>query len=410
MIKIKDILPFFIIVITFISVNQWSALPLSNVMIEWFIAFLTIITVIVYTRNATLSMPSRYFPMLNLYFGWLIFEIIRGGIIADGYWEYKQLIAGSLALSIPVFVFPYSNPLILGYTLRKWMKYAFPAFFIFFIWVLKPGNYHFYLGPVILLCCFLPVLKKKWRIIFIILLLVMMFSDLGARSQVIKSFVALILNFVYVFYRVLSFKFIKYIYVFCCFIPFILIALGVKGHFNVFTDIYSDDDYTQQKIVNGKTVTEDLSADTRTLLYSEVISSAIKNRYVIIGRTPARGNDSKVLGDKISQAVETNHQERHYNEMVFPNVFTWLGLIGLILYFLIYIRSGYLAIYRSNNIYLKVLGLFIGFHIIYGWVEDFNKFDIMNISLWMAIAMGYSEELRRMNNNEFVLWINTIFR
>ena len=58
---------------------------------------------------------------------------------------------------------------------------------------------------------------------------------------------------------------------------------------------------------------------------------------------------------------------------------------------------------------MKFLGCFIAFRWAYGWVEDFNRFDIMNISLWMMIAMGISIPFRNMTNVKFRRWFKNIF-
>lgn len=99
--------------------------------------------------------------------------------------------------------------------------------------------------------------------------------------------------------------------------------------------------YVEIKIVNGEIRAEDLSVDTRTFIFEEVATSALRHNYLIWGRTPARGNDSRVFG----YASETGKNERHSNEVCHPNVFTWLGIIGLLLYSFIYFQSSYLAFF-----------------------------------------------------------------
>jgi hypothetical protein len=59
---------------------------------------------------------------------------------------------------------------------------------------------------------------------------------------------------------------------------------------------------------------------------------------------------------------------------------------------------------------MKLMGVYIAFRFAYGWVEDINRFDIMNISLWMIIGMGFSEQFRKMNNLQFKLWVKSIFK
>jgi len=194
------------------------------------------------------------------------------------------------------------------------------------------------------------------------------------------------------------------------FLPITMLYLGISGQFNIFEDLSSNTGkYKETRIEDGKVVEEDLAADTRSFIYIEVLGSAIKNNYFWCGRTPARGNDSATFGAAIAKDLGTDKKERHGNEVNFPNVFTWLGFIGMVLYCVIYLKSAYLAVYKSRNIFMKLLGVLIAFHFLYGWVEEPIRFDILSISIWMVIAMGFSEQFRYMTNQEFKNWVKSIF-
>src|SRR5690606_8120152 len=118
----------------------------------------------------------------------------------------------------------------------------------------------------------------------------------------------------------------------------------------------------------------DITADTRTFIYAEVLQSAAINHYWLFGRTPARGNDSYTFG---AMAYELTHRnERVSNEVGLSNVFTWTGITGLFLYLLIYLRASFLAVNRSKNIYAKMLGVMVAFRWLYAWVEDVNNFSL----------------------------------
>ncbi|UAB84827.1 hypothetical protein INR75_02015 [Zunongwangia sp. SCSIO 43204] len=410
-IKVRSILPFSVLALTFISVDSWSIIPIGNTAFQWGVSLLILIMIIYYYNKIHL-INRRDYRIVFIYLVWTIFNIVRGITYAKYYWDWKQLVSGSLALLLPSFVYVYNNPALLNETLKVWFRYALFVFFVFFIWVTSNGSKHFYLGPVLLLSCFLPSLRKKYRLLFLALLIMMLFIDIGARSQVLKTAAALLLSISFFLKYYLKIALYKFLFWFFSLTPCLLVILGLSGVFNIFTGFnsFQGDDYRHTRFVNGRVVDEDLTADTRTGLYKEVVFSALKNNYVILGRTPARGNDSELFGEGISTATGLDRHERHSNEVLFLNVFNWNGLIGLILYCLIYFKSAYLSIYKSNNIYLKIIGVYVIFRFAYGWVEDFNRFDIMNISLWMAIAMGFSITFRKMTNQDFKLWLNSNFR
>lgn len=388
------------LLITILSGLEWSGF--GNTTINWIIDFIFIYTLFQYKKQ------SHSLVLINIYLIWLFIGTIRGIFIAENYWEWKQLITGFLSLSIPLFIYPFQSCSNTQIVLSYWKKYAIPLFVVFFFFLPK-GAYHFYLGPILLLTCLFPLLSKKWKIICGVLTLIMLVGDLGARSQVIKAAISILVAFGCYYKKYISNSILKIAHWSCYLLPLILLYLGFSGQFNIFENSSQNEKYTQQKVVNGQIVEENLSADTRSFIYREVITSALHHNYVLWGRTPARGNDSVAFGSYNAEELKTGKYERHANELCHTNVFTWLGLIGVILYSFIYLRSSFLAVYKSNNFYIKILGCFIAFRWAYGWIEDFNRFDIMNISLWMIIAMGLSSQFRQMNDYEFKLWVKTIF-
>lgn len=393
-----------ILLITISTGLSWSVVSVNLTFFNWLINFITVVTLFQYRRI------SSHHKFIDVYIFWLLISVIRGAYIAENYWEWKQLIIGMFSLSLPLFVYAFNKPEVVSSVLKYWFKYAIPLF-ILYIFILSSGAYHFYLGPIFIIGCFIPIIPKKWKFIIGGLLLIMLFINLGARSQVIKSAIVLLIALGVGIRNYISTKLLKLIHTFCYILPIILLYLGISGTFNIFQDLSSHEGkYVEKKVVNGKVQEDDLAADTRTFIYVEVIESALKHNYVIWGRTPARGNDSVAFGEYNAEELKTGKYERHSNELCHTNVFTWLGLIGLVLYSLIYLRSSYLAVYKSNNIYIKYLGCFIAFRWAYAWIEDFNRFDIMNISLWMMIAMGMSVKFRSMSNVQFKLFISSIFK
>ena len=171
----------------------------------------------------------------------------------------------------------------------------------------------------------------------------------------------------------------------------------------------SYDKYTQTKVINGQVKRENLAADTRTFIYEEVILSAIKHDYVLFGRTPARGNDSFRFGTYGAEELKTGKYERHSNELCHLNVFTWLGLIGLFLHCAIYLLASYRAVYYSKNKFVKYIGIMVAFNWALGWIENFTRFDIMNLTIWIMISICLSRCFREMNDAQFVDWFRFLF-
>lgn len=399
-----------IILVTAEAGFYWSSAlsGMSMTFVWWFVNFLVLYNI--YKMRSLSELDRFSTKLVNFYFLWMIFCSIRGIFVAENYWEYKQLVGGFLTLSIPAFGVIFSNSQVLRTCLNYWIRYALPLLLIFLLLGFPGEAFHFYAGPVLTLSCFLPVIPRKWRNLFVVILLVMVFADLGARSQIIKAVVAFMLSFALIIAKHVTDSILKIAHWFCYILAIILLVLGISGNFNVFEDLSSHEgQYTKKTMRNGEVVEEDAAADTRTFIYVEVINSALKHDYVLFGRTPARGNDSVSFGSYNAEDLKTGKYERHKNEVCHPNVFTWLGLVGMVLYSLLYLRSSWLAVYRSRNLYVKLAGVYIAFRWMYGWIEDVNGFDIANVSLWMLMAMGFSTEFRNMSDMEFLQWIQSVF-
>lgn len=390
---------------------QWSSMNSVSIFVVWLSQAYYIYIALSAREKNYLERKDK--TLLNVYFLWVSFNIIRGALFYTNgnYWIWKNLFQGSFAVLLPSLIYLYSFPNLLKIILRYWMKYAL-VIFLLLLSFLSRGAYHFYLGPVYIAGCFWPIYPKKWKIILILLLLSMIFVDFGARSQVIKTGVVVLVSLGYMFRHMISYKLMKIAHWLMYALPILLLVLGITGFFNIFEDLSSKEGkYVQiKKDEKGNVVREDFSADTRTFIFVEVIESAIKNNYVIWGRTPARGNDSLAFGTYNAEDLKTGLYERHSNETGLPSFFTWLGLVGLIMLSLIYLRSSYLAVYRSNNIYLKFIGCFVAFRWAYGWIEDMYSFSPMIISLMMMMGMCLSRKFREMNNTEMRKWLLSLVK
>lgn len=405
---IKKIIFFSIGVITLYSVDSYSKFAINNTTIWW--ALLISILILFYMGK------SRYFSARNednitfvkLYLFWNVVCIVRGLFVAQGYWEWKFLIQTSLVLLLPFCVYVVTNTFLVQKIVQQWFRYMLPAFFVFYLFISAEAVGH-YLIPVSFILLFFPFLNTKWRIITICMALVVFSANLGARSNVIKFIVPMALAMTYYFTFTFSKKVFKIARTVFIILPIILLYLGITNIFNVFKmSEYIEGDYKFQKedAAGGQ---EDLTSDTRTFLYEEVINSALKYNYVWLGRTPARGNESPSFGPEIDKDLGTHKMERHSNEVSILNVFTWTGIVGVILYFLIFFKATYLAIYKSKSRIMKIIGLYLSFRWAYTWVEDFSMFNLSYFFLWVVIGMCLSQDFREMSDQEFKNWVRGIF-
>lgn len=372
----------------------------------WFYNFIfliiTIIIINIYYNN-----DETPLLVVKLFLAWNIISIIRGFFTAENYWEWKILIETIFVFLIPLFVFIFIDQKILKKVMSSWYKYMLLISLLFIPFISHNDFLGRYLAPITFLLLVFPLLPKKWKIITLFYTILVLLAGFDARSNIIKFSIAFFLGIMYYFKFLFLDKFFKAIHITFFITPVILLILGLSGTFNIFkVGDYIKGDYTIQSNETGDERELNLKGDTRTFIYVETISSAIKYDYVIQGRTPARGYESYYFGDYTKYELGTGKLERFSSEVSILNFFTWNGLIGVILYFLVFFYSSFLAIYRSNNYFIKVIGLFVAFRWSFAFIEDFTKFDIQYIFLWLFISICFSKSFRNMTNEEFKHWID----
>lgn len=346
--------------------------------------------------------------LIWIYLLWNAVCIIRGAFAAEMYWDWKALTGNTMALMLPLVIIAATNKSIVQSTLSFYMKYMFPLFLLF-IALLRTDAYGFYLVPVAFLLLFFPALTKRAKILLIAATVVVLVADLGARSNVIKFGVPLLFILLYYIHKKLPSYIFETLRLTMFIVPVTLFVLGVSGVFNVFNmQDYIKGEYKTKGVNNMGEIEElDFTTDTRTFIYEEVLESAINNNYWFLGRTPARGNDSFTFG--IYGYELTGRHERIQNEVGLANIFTWTGLVGVILYTIIFFSATYLAVNRSKSIYAKLLGTYVAFRWLFSWVEDISDFSLNYFMIMTMLGLCYSYSFRNMTDIEVAVWVRGIF-
>ncbi len=391
------------------SVARFYEPPLGSTTFWWIIQFL-VITIFLIARFTYFKDENKnHFLFLNLYLIWVSLSLIRGIFVAENYWDYKALISNTFRLFIPLIAYIVTDNERLQSILTYFVKYAFPIAPIFLL-PLSIGSWGWYLFPFSFLMLFFPLLKVHWKLILVFISLIGIAGDITSRSIVVKYSVPLLLLLLYYLRHFMaSEKLISFFYKIFFIAPIVLFLLAATGIFNVLDmKEYIKGDY-ETEIVNsdGQVIKSDIRDDSRTFIYEEVLASALKYNYWFLGRTPARGNETIAFATVGEET--TGRKERLKNEANIPNVFTWLGIVGVILYFLVFYKASSLAISQSNNIYIKLTGLFVAFRWMYAWLEDPFIFDMNSFTIWIMIGACLSQSFRRMDNMEIKLWVRGIF-
>ena len=400
-------LPYVLVPIAIDTIEGAATFPIGNTTLWWIIELSIILLLWSSTKYLFNRENKKSMVFINLYIVWIIFGFFHGLFMSDNYWDWKVLIDNTLMLLLIILSYVATNEEVVRIIITNYLKFALPFFFLFapFIYSMSFGEY---LAPMSFLLFFLPVMKFKNKVFIIFFVLFVIISDLTARSNVVKFGAPIILLSIYYLRFIIPQIFLEILRWFLMLIPIVLFYLAIAGIFNPFDmDNYVSGEHTETKKDRaGNEVTESLTADTRTFLYQEVINSARIHNSWIIGRSQARGNDTEAFGDW-AEGI-TGRRERSNNEVAILNIFNWFGIIGILIYFIVFSSASHLAIMHSNNIFSKMLGIFIAFRWTYLWVEDFHAFNLNNAMLFIMIGLCISRSFRSLSNEDVKLWAQKI--
>lgn len=399
------------VVLTISSITPWISLPIGVTTFWWIFDGIFIYELIVLKKYFFLNNNRKQISIIFLYIYWCLFCSIRGVFSANNYWDWKLLISTTAISLLPLTINFSGNPIVLPALLSNWLRYALLLFFFLFPFFLGGDPIGQFLAPISFLLLFFYELDFKWKSVsFFFLILVLYHFD--ARSQFIKYFAAFGLSQLFFVYKAFPQLFkilISQMRLFFLLLPLILFTLAITNVFNIFSiGENTNVDYTYAADESGGEAS--IKDDTRTLLYVEELESAVKNNYIIWGRTPAHGYDSDTFGADVAAALGIDRKTRDSCEVSILNIFNYYGIVGVLLYFLIFYLASGLAVNKSNNIYIQLIGVFVAFRWSFAWIEDFSNFSIEYFMLWIIIGMCFSENFRKMSNEEFKIWIKTIFK
>lgn len=406
---VRKIIPILVIFLTFPSINQWLEIRVGATTIWWIVNILLLYFCICYKGKYKEGIPDMPTSVK-----WFMICVLCSGVYgcfkAEGYWDWKILIDHLMCYLLCLSYYYFCMPQNLSDTVRKWCRFGVIAFWFLlpFMQYEAPGKF---LIPFSFLVIFWPYFKGKWRsIILFFTFSVFIFGTLGARASILKYGVCFLLSFCFLFPHIFTKKVLRTLSYVFLFSPFIFLILGLFGSFNVFKfdEYLKFGDVEVQNAYGEKGETERLNADTRTFLYVETIYSAIKNNYVIQGHSLARGYESLAFGND-TDFISKTRSERYSSEVSILNVFTYMGVIGVILYFLVFFNAVRNAFKCSHNYMMYVVACYVAFRWSFAWIEDVTHIDINNIFLWMVITMCYSPYYLNMCNKQVCNWFKSYF-
>ena len=407
-------IPFLLPIVAFIGERQTCTIQYISLTAS--LAITLYFYYLIYKNRKEANIIPDYKKIMNLYLLYVIFTFIRGFWVIE-FWtdDTRSLVNGTLLMLMPIIIWYFSNPDKFSQLLSFWSKkWIVPSIIILLLFFVKEGYAHL-LAPAYFLILFYKELPKKYRRCVWIILAMVIYGGLSARSNVLRFAIVVLLSYLFIVKQI--FRNLKRIsWSFFAILPIVLLLLGTLGIYNPF-EALSNNANLNINLAEAQdktgTVIQKANEDTRTFIYEGVLATSLKNDSWLIGRTFVRGYEvDQLFGVEAYQIIfeRTGRMERISCEVGILNPFTWMGLIGLLLYSLMILAPSWYGVFRGRNKYVQCVGIILAFRFMFSFIEEMQTFGWNTITLWLMVAMCISPKFLKMSNNEMKIWIYSTFK
>jgi len=150
--------------------------------------------------------------------------------------------------------------------------------------------------------------------------------------------------------------------------------------------------------------------DSRTAIYTDVFTELSKQNSYILGLGGNGKTNTSLIYDESGDYDKIYKEGRRGTESGMLNHFQYSGIIGAFSYWLLLAASSFKAIFKSNNHFCKMLGLFMAFKVFYSFVEDQIMVNVESFYLMFLIGMCSNWKFRGFKDIEIKKRLNFIFR
>jgi hypothetical protein len=346
--------------------------------------------------------------ILNLFLTYNAIMFVRGMFIAENQsaWIYLYNFIYMFFL-FPYYIYKFINPKNFMIMMRSYILWGTFAAFLILGQGKTDGHSSFgaTLSGFILLLFFIPYISSKWKISLIVILLAWsFFSEINYRMNLLNIGAAFLIFLLACFRsNKLKLKLVKAATVFCFAFPLIFFILGISGIFNIFR--FSD---SFEYAVSQGNKEQNITIDSRTGIYEDVLFGLRDNKAYVFGLGANGKVKTYLISEQWGDYYSLWKNGRNFTESGMLNYLQWGGFAGFLVYFLFFAGASYLAVNKSNNWYMKSLGLWVSFKALCSFLEDQPSTYIYYFFIIYAVGLCYNRDFRRMSDMQMKKYINQL--
>ena len=361
--------------------------------IKYLIDYLFIGAIVIHFKNNRQLINNdlileKYLKIYSFFF--VILLIISLSNTKNNYWDYKFIFITVVPFVVfyLVFIIGYKIDNI-KYLIKIYSKYFFPISILLFIFIedLNVEIISRLLLPLSLLFLFFRYVNIVTKMMMLLLSFIIIFYDVSYRLNIfniIFSF-SLIILFYLNFKKVFIYKTLFYLIIF---FPVILIIASLYFNFDFFlyiSNLFKSD------------LSPNLTANTRSFLYIETYNSINSLKDLLFGQ----GLNASYISDFFSKNSSLIFAEgRFRSEVGFLNLILKTGILGFVLYSLIFILPSYLGIVHSSNIVSKILSLKLMSYWLLLFIEFYQQVNVSYFIIYFVSGLLMSKKFRSFDEIE----------
>jgi len=367
----------------------------------WVSFFISAYEFVIRNNRLKKNIPNTAYVILICLLIWNVINICRSLITGDGsITTILGNVAAVLSVLVPfviIFSVEQRNLKIIHSYFTKVLKVTAPVFLILLVFYgislsdVQLRTLLVLFLPVAFLITGLPFYSKKDRILVLVcaFLLVCVASLHSVRTMMIREillFLSLLAVFIYAKFKQ------RWVLKISCLVLLIPVFL------------------LQQSFVTGQSAFDtylsgssdsDLSIDTRTFLYVELLEDLQNTNRMLIGK----GANGSYFSEYFNSLGEDETDTRNNIEVGILGLLLKGGLIAVFLNLAILIIAIYVAFFRSRNRYIVGIGYVLLIHTFLLFLENYIVYSGYNYAIWFFTGVCLSKKLRSMNNIEIKLLI-----
>ncbi len=363
-----------------------------------------LIPILFFSLRKEMKKSFNGFFFVKLFYLYNIIVLIRGLFDAHSSKDWNVMFSST----IPIFLFIHFSIYLVSYRFllsRIFITYLSYGLFLAMIVLVIPVKYNFgfpqVISPICIMVFLTPFLNRKYFLFIAGIALISFFSDISNRSNMLNIIVSFLIVSTSLFKnKQFILLIIKKIRAFLLILPILFLVLGVMGIFNIFQigNLYSD-----LKISDDSGKSQEVFVDSRTAIYIDVFSQLIKDDAVLFGLGSSGKTETSLMDVTSADFAEIYKEGRRSTESGMLNYIQWGGIIGGMVYFLLFVKASYYGIFKSRNWFCIMLGLWVAYKGLYSFIEDRISFSIASVFIFISIGICLNKNIRLMSDEKIKL-------